>query len=45
MSLFAAREAQVDSSLVGSYVASPVKFMIYGRGKLLLINVPSDSAN
>ncbi|KAH6705402.1 hypothetical protein BKA61DRAFT_646467 [Leptodontidium sp. MPI-SDFR-AT-0119] len=32
MSFFANQGGQVDSSLVGCYPASPVKFMIYGRG-------------
>ncbi|KAK0105610.1 hypothetical protein ONS95_004141 [Cadophora gregata] len=32
MSFFANQGGQVDSSLVGCYPASPIKFMIYGRG-------------
>jgi hypothetical protein len=32
MSFPAMADAQVDSSLAGSYQASPVKSMIYGRG-------------
>ena len=32
MSFFSNQAGQVDSSLVGSYEASPVRFMIYGRG-------------
>ncbi|CAL3971123.1 hypothetical protein PZA11_007458 [Diplocarpon coronariae] len=32
MSLFANQGGQVDSSLAGCYSASPVRFMVYGRG-------------